>query len=52
MDDNGRESHKQYYLRTVEIKDDNVMIDGKIFDQPIKNDWKHMTIFEKFQQVK
>ena len=31
MDDNGRESHKQYYLRTVEIKDDNVMIDGKNF---------------------
>ena len=31
MDNNGRESHKQYYLRTVEIKDDNVMIDGKNF---------------------
>ena len=26
-DDNGRESHKQYYLRTVEIKDYNVMIE-------------------------
>ena len=27
-DDNGRESLKQYYLPTVEIKDYNVMIDG------------------------
>ena len=26
-DDNGRESHKQYYRRTVEIKDYNVMIE-------------------------
>ena len=26
-DDNGRESHKQYYLRTVKIKDYNVMIE-------------------------
>ena len=26
-DDDGRESHKQYYLLTVEIKDYNVMID-------------------------
>ena len=26
-DDNGRESQKQYYLRTVEIKDYNVMIE-------------------------
>ena len=38
-DDNGRESHKQYYLRTVEIKDYNVMIDRRNFvDQSIKND--------------
>ena len=36
--DNDRESHKQYYLPTVEIKDYNVMIDERnIFDQPIKN---------------
>ena len=27
-DDNGRESLKQYYLPTVEIKNYNVMIDG------------------------
>ena len=39
--DDGRESHKQYYLPTVEIKDYNVMIDGRnFFDQPIKNDFK------------
>ena len=29
---------KRYYLRNVEIKEYNVMIDGKIFfDQPVKN---------------
>ena len=40
-DDNGRESHKQYYLSTVEIKDFNVMIDGRnFFDQPNENDLK------------
>ena len=37
-DDDGPESHKQYYLPTVEVKDYNVMIDGRnSFDQPIKN---------------
>ena len=37
----GGESHKQYYLPTVEIKYYNVMIDRrKLFDQPIKNDFK------------
>ena len=40
-DDDGRESHKQYYLPTVEIKDYNVMIDGRnFFDQAIKNNLK------------
>ena len=40
-DDNGRQSHKRYYLANVEIKDCNVMIDGSnFFDQPIKNDLK------------
>ena len=40
-DDNGQESDKQYYFPTVEIKDYNVMIDGRnFFDQPIKNDLK------------
>ena len=40
-DADGRESHKQYYLPTVEIKYYNVMIDGANFlDQSIKNDLK------------
>ena len=40
-DDDGRESDKQYYLPTVDIKDYNVMINGnKFFDQPIKSDLK------------
>ena len=38
--DNGwRTSNKRYYIPNVEIKDYNVMIDGKnFFDQPVKND--------------
>ena len=40
-DDDGRESHKQYYISTVEIKDYKVIIDGgNCFDQPIKTDLK------------
>ena len=36
----GRESQKQYYLPTVEMKN-SVMIDGKnFFDQPFKSDLK------------
>ena len=36
-----RRSHSNYYLLKVEVKDYNVMIDGKnVFDQPIKNDFK------------
>ena len=39
--DNGRESLKQYYLPKVEIKDYNIMIDGRnLFDQPIGNNLK------------
>ena len=39
--DDGWESHKQNYFATVEIKDYNVMIDGRdSFDRPIKNDVK------------
>ena len=42
-DDDGRESHKQYYLPTVEIKYSNVMTDERnFFDQPIKNDLKSL----------
>ena len=40
-----RTSNKRYYISNVEIKDYNVMIDGKnFFDQPVKNDkvtWKY-----------
>ena len=37
-DDEQSTSNKRYYLPNVEIKDYNVMIDGKtFFDQPIKN---------------
>ena len=40
-DNDGWESHKQYYLPTVEIKDYNIMIDGRNFlDHPTKNDLK------------
>ena len=38
-DDAQRTSNKRYYIPNVEIKDYNVMIDGKnFFDQPVKND--------------
>ena len=34
-----RTSNKRYYLPNIEIKDYNVMIDGKnVFDQSVKND--------------
>ena len=40
-DDDDRESHKLYYLRTAEIKEYNVMIDGRnFFNQPKKIDLK------------
>ena len=39
--DDQRISNKRYYIRNVEIKDYNVMIDGKnIFDQPINSNFK------------
>ena len=52
-DDDGR-SHSGYYLPIVEIKDCNVMIDGKnFFDQPINNvTKKKMKILEKLLFVK
>ena len=38
-DDGGWENHKHYYPPAVEIKDYNVMVDGRsFFDQPMKND--------------
>ena len=37
--DDQRTSSKGYYIPNVEIKDNNIMIDGKnFFDQPVKND--------------
>ena len=40
-DDDQRTSNKRYYIPNVEIKDYNVMIDGKnLFDQPINNKTK------------
>ena len=48
-----RTSHSTYYLPKVEIKDYNVMIDGKnAFDQPINSMTKHTNILEKLLQVK
>ena len=39
QNDNERTSNKRYYIPNVEIKDYNVMINGKnFFDQPVKND--------------
>ena len=39
--ENDRTSHSTYYLPKAEIKDYNVMIDGKnFFDQPINSDHK------------
>ena len=36
--EDGRTSHSTYYLPKVEIKDYNIMIDGKnVFDQPINS---------------
>ena len=36
-----RKVHKRYYLPKVEIKDYNVMIDGKsFFNQPVKSDMR------------
>ena len=45
---NGQESYKQYYLPTAEIKDYNVMIDGRnFFNQTIKNDFRTYDIIQK-----
>ena len=51
--ENDRTSHSTYYLPKVEIKDYNVMIDGRnFFDQPINSMSRHMKILEKLLQVK
>ena len=47
--DDQRTSSKRYYIANVEIKDYNVMIDGKnFFDQPIKND---KLMYENFRKI-
>ena len=44
-----RTSNKRYYLPNVEIKDYNVMIDGKNFlDQPVKN---NKTTYENIRKI-
>ena len=48
-DDGSWESHKQYYLPTVEIKKYNVMINERNFlEQPIKNDMK---IYDNIRKI-
>ena len=43
-----RTSNKRYYLPNVEIKDCNILIDGKnLFDQPIKNN----KIYESIRRI-
>ena len=52
-DDDQKISNKRYYIPNVEIKDYNVMIDGKnVFAQPIKNNKVSMRILEKLLPVK
>ena len=51
--DTQRTSNKKYYLPNLEIKDYNVMIDGKnFFDQPVKNDKVTHENIRKFLLVK
>ena len=47
--ENDRTSHSTYYLPKVEIKDYNVMIDGKnVFDQPINS---HLKTYENIRRI-
>ena len=48
-------SYKMHFLPTVEIKDYNVMIDGrKCFDQPVKNDLRRyeLSLLLKHYKIK
>ena len=50
--ENDRTSNSIYYLPKVEIKDYNVMIDGKnFFDQPVKNDIRTYDIIQNIPTV-
>ena len=47
--DDARENYKGYHLPTVEMKDYNIMIDGRnFFGQPIRNDSK---IYENIRKI-
>ena len=49
--EDGQESYKQYYLPTVEIRDYNVMIDGKnFFDQPKKKK-KDLNTYDNIRKI-
>ena len=51
--ENYRTSHSTYYLPKVEIKNYNVMVEGKnCFDQPVNSMTKHTKMLEKLLQVK
>ena len=51
--ENDRTSHSTYYFPKVEIKDYNVVIDGRnFFDQPINKMSRRMKIMEKLLLVK
>ena len=44
-----RTVQKKYYLRTIEMKDYNIMIDGQnFFDQPVKND---LRTYENIREI-
>ena len=46
--ENDRTVHTKYYIPTVEIKDYNVMIDGKnFFDQPVKRSMRTCVYIRK-----
>ena len=48
-DNDWRTSNKRYYIPNVEIKDYNVMIDGKnFFDQPVTN---HKVSYENIRKI-
>ena len=48
-DKNVPESHKRYFLPTIEMKDHNVMITGRnFFDQPVKNNLRR---YENIQNI-
>ena len=47
-----RRSFSKYYVPNVQIKDFNVLIDGKsFFDMPIKNEKKHTNKLSKWEET-